>query len=346
MILLLGVAVASPTVWQFVQTPEGRVVVGGSRERVGDLDETQLIARFAPLLPFGKSTLIGPGDDAAVLEAPDARVVVTTDLLVQGHHFRLDWGTAADLGHRAAAQNLADVAAMGAVPTGLVVGLVLPPHTEVDWVLGLARGLAAGCGPRVGVVGGDLSAGERLLVAVTAFGDLGGREPVLRSGARVGDVVAHSGRIGWGAAGLAALEADRAQELGDVVEAFLRPQPPLADGPAAADAGATSLLDVSDGLLRDAGRVAAASGVAIDLDPAVLVDEVVRAAAEVLEIDPLELALTGGEDHGLLATFPAGAPLPGGFRAIGRVVPAAADGVTLAGRPPHVSGIGWDHFAG
>ncbi len=320
------------------------MLVSGSSERVRDLDETELIARFAPLLPFGDLTLIGPGDDAAVLAAPDARVVVTTDLLVEGHHFRRDWGTAEDIGHRAAAQNLADVAAMGAGPTGLLVGLVLPPHTEVDWVLGLARGLAAGCGPHVGVVGGDLSAGEHLMVAVTAFGDLGGRAPVLRGGARDGDVVAHSGRIGWAAAGLAGLEAGRADEVGAVVEAFLRPQPPLDDGPLAADAGATALLDVSDGLLRDAGRVATASGVVIDLERAGLVDEVVHAAAETLGVDPLALALTGGEDHGLLATFPPRTPLPGGFRAIGRVVGHGSVGVTLDGAAPAVEGIGWDHF--
>lgn len=316
--------------------------VGGSGQRVSDLDETELIARFAPLLPFGESTIIGPGDDAAVIAAADARVVVTTDLLVEGHHFRRDWGSAEDVGHRAAAQNLADVAAMGAAPTGLVVGLVLPPATEVDWVLGLAAGLAAGCGPRIGVVGGDLSAGERLMVAVTAFGDLGGRAPVLRSGARPGDVVAHSGRLGWAAAGYAALEAGRAAEASEAVGAFLRPEPPLPDGPAAADAGATSLIDVSDGLLRDAGRVAAASEVSVDLGSATLVDATVAAAAEVLGLDPLALALTGGEDHGLLATFPPEAELPRGYRPIGRVLVGA--GVTVDGGPPAVEGLGWDHF--
>ncbi len=317
-------------------------VGGASGQRVSDLDETELIARFAPLLPFGAATQVGPGDDAAVIAAPDGRVVVTTDLLVEDHHFRRHWGSAEDVGHRAAAQNLADVAAMGGTPTGLVVGLVLPPDTEVDWVLGFAAGLAAGCGERIGVVGGDLSAGERLMVAVTAFGDLGGREPVLRSGARPGDVVAHSGRLGWAATGYAALEADRTAEANDAVAAFLRPDPPLADGSAAAGAGATSLLDVSDGLLRDAGRIAAASGVAIDLDSTTLVDDVVAAAAAALDLDPLTLALTGGEDHGLLATFPPGTDLPGGYRSIGRVL--AGTRVTVDDGAPPVQGLGWDHF--
>lgn len=316
-------------------------------ERVGDLSETDLIARFAPLLPRGRETVVGSGDDAAVLRAPDARVVVTTDVLVVDHHFRLEWGGAADVGHRAAAQNLADVAAMGARPTGMVVALVLPPQTEVAWVVGLAEGLAAACGPDIGVVGGDLSAGAQLTIAVTAFGSLDGVAPVLRSGARAGDVVAHSGRVGWAGAGLAALTEGRAAEVPDVVAAFLRPHPPLPDGPAAARAGATSLMDVSDGVLRDAGRVASASRVTLDLDGAALIDDVVRSAAGRLGLDPLELALTGGEDHGLLATFPPGTALPGGFRAIGRVVAAVGGAaVTVDGAPPRVRGTGWDHFGG
>lgn len=314
-------------------------------QRVADLDETELIARFVPLLPRGASTEVGPGDDAAVIAAPDGRVVVTTDVLVVDHHFRLAWGTATDVGWRAAAQNLADVAAMGARPTGLVVALVLPPQTEVAWVLGLAEGLAAACGTEIGVVGGDLSAGERLTVAVTAFGSLDGAAPVLRSGARPGDIVAHSGRLGWAGAGLAGLAAGREADLPEVVGAFLRPAPPLADGPAAAAGGATALIDISDGLLRDAGRVATASGVTIDLDGDALVDDVLAAAAAALEADPLPTALTGGEDHGLLATFPPGTDLPGGYRAIGRVGERRRDEtVTVDGAPPSVVGTGWDHF--
>lgn len=322
------------------------MVVNGSFERVGDLDETRLIARFAPLLPFGDRTVVGPGDDAAILDSgTDRRVVVTTDVLVEGRHFRRDWGDAQDVGARAAMQNLADVAAMGAVPTGIVVGLVLPPSTELAWLLGLAEGLAQACGPHgVGVVGGDLSSGDQLVVAVTAFGNLDGRPPVLRSGARPGDVLAHSGRLGWSAAGLAALTGGCREALPEVVEAFLRPVAPLADGPAAASGGATSLIDVSDGLLRDAGRVAAASQVRLDLDRAALVDDTLAAAAATLGADPLQLALTGGEDHGLLATFPAGASLPGGYRPIGTVAEPGVDVVTMNGVAPQVDGVGWDHF--
>ncbi|MBX9244444.1 thiamine-phosphate kinase, partial [Actinotalea ferrariae] len=169
---------------------------------VGDLGEDGLLARIFPLLPRGSGTLLGPGDDAAVVAAPDGRVVVSTDVLVEHRHFRRDWSTGEDVGRRAAVQNLADVAAMGARPSALVVGLVVPADLEVAWVLGLARGLAAACGPDVGVVGGDLSGGSEVVVAVTVHGDLEGRAPVLRGGARPGDVLAHAGVRGRSAAGL------------------------------------------------------------------------------------------------------------------------------------------------
>ncbi|EYR61954.1 thiamine monophosphate kinase, partial [Actinotalea ferrariae CF5-4] len=177
---------------------------------VADLGEDALLARVFPLLGAGSATLVGPGDDAAVVAAPDGRVVVSTDLLVEGRHFRRAWSGGEEVGRRAAVQNLADVAAMGARPTALVVGLVVPPDAPVDWVLGLARGLDAVCAPLgVGVVGGDLSGGTELVVAVTVHGDLEGRAPVLRSGARPGDVVAHAGVLGRSAAGFAWLDAGR-----------------------------------------------------------------------------------------------------------------------------------------
>lgn len=315
---------------------------------VARLGEGELIGRFTPLLPRGRATLVPTGDDAAVVAAPDGRFVVSTDVLVENHHFRRGWGTARDVGARAAAQNLADVAAMGAAPTSAVVGLVLPPTTPVAWVEDLARGLADVCAPLgVGVDGGDLSAGEQLVVAVTVHGDLEGRAPVLRSGARPGHVLAHAGALGRAAAGLACLEAG---EEDAVVGAFLRPRPPYAAGPAAADAGASAMMDVSDGLLRDAERMARASGVDIVLDP--LADSVpgdlavLAPVAHRLDRAPEAWVLTGGEDHGLLAAFPAGAALPAGFRRIGTVREAAGDpGVRTAPQDaPHAAGAGWDHF--
>ncbi|MCV2393989.1 thiamine-phosphate kinase [Actinotalea sp. M2MS4P-6] len=313
-------------------------------------DEDALLARILPRLPFGRDTLLGPGDDAAIVAAPDGRVVVSTDVLVDGRHFRRSWSSGADVGYRAAVQNLADVAAMGARPTALVVALVCPPDVTPDWLADLAGGLAEACGD-VGVVGGDLSAGTELSVAVTVLGDLEGRAPVRRDGARPGDVVAHAGHRGRSVAGLGLLEAglDAGHEgFGALVEAYRRPTAPLAAGIAAARAGATAMLDVSDGLLRDAQRLALASGVGLDLAAAseVFGDELaaLAPAAVALGVDATTWVLTGGEDHGLLATFPADVALPEPFRRIGRVLDGPAGRLTVAGEEPQ-GPLGWDHFA-
>jgi len=327
---------------------------------VRDLTEEQLLAKIFPLLPKGKATIVGPGDDAAVVAAPDGQYVVSTDVLVQDRHFRTRWSSGYDVGRRAAAQNLADIAAMGARPTSLVVCLVVPDTTTVEWVTDMARGLADACAPvRAGVVGGDLSGGDTITVAVTVHGTLDWRPPVLRSGARPGDVLAHAGVRGRSAAGHALLDAGLVTPSGErhaeLVAAYLRPEPPLAAGPAAARGGATAMLDLSDGLLRDAGRLARASHVHLDLDPSAFAADrkVLLPAAEEVSaatgVPAAELLARwvygGGEDHGLLATFP-GADLPSGWDAVGRVLEVGADGpeVTVGGQEPGV-GPGWDHFA-
>lgn len=316
---------------------------------LSDVGEDGLLRAIFPRLPAAAATLVGPGDDCAVVSAPDGRVVATTDVLVEGRDFRRDWSGPQDVGWKAAAQNLADVAAMGAVPTSLLVGLVAPPDLPVDWVLGLADGLASACGGTgAGVVGGDLSSGPLVVVAVTALGDLQGRAPVLRSGARAGDVVAVAGRLGWSAAGWALLDAGTPDVAPALVAAHRRPQPPYASGVAAAQGGATAMLDVSDGLVRDLGRVAAASGVAVDLHGHALAELVETLRAHGSGLPDAELwrcVLGGGEDHALAATFPAGVPLPGGFVEVGSVVPVTAGRgrVLLDGDEPDV--LGWDHFA-
>lgn len=315
--------------------------------KVADLSEAELLARIVPLLPTGRATLIGPGDDSAVLRLSGDQVI-TADTLVEGRHFRLDWSSGRDVGWRAGIANLADVVAMGGRPQALVVSLQLPGSTEVTWVQDLANGLAEVCGPHgVGVVGGDLSSAADIAVSVTAVGDLDGGEPVLRSGAQPGDVVAVAGVLGASAAGLALLGAkQRGMVLtGDdeeLVTAHLRPDPPLVAGSAAAGAGAHAMLDISDGLVRDAGRIAAASGVRIDLDAALLGPDRDRLAlaGEQLGVDPLDWVMAGGEDHSLLATMPAGV-VPAQFRVIGRVV--AGSGVALDGTD-WVGPTGWDHF--
>jgi len=327
---------------------------------VRDVPEEALLARIFPLLPTAPTTLVGPGDDCAVVAAPDGRYVVSTDVLVEDRHFRRRWSSGYDVGWRAAVQNLADVVSMGARPAALVVSLVMPGDLPVDWVTGLARGLADACTPLgAAVVGGDLSGGDQVVVAVTVHGDLEGREPVLRSGARPGDVVALAGSLGRSAAGLALLDAGRADVDDALVAAHLRPDPPLTAGPVAADAGATAMMDVSDGLLRDAGRMARASGVVVDLELAALGadrDPLLTAASalggsggDVPREDAGDRAdgwvLSGGEDHALLAAFPADADLPDGFRAIGTVRRAWCDdpGVRVDGRVAHRA-TGWDHF--
>ena len=328
----------------------------GPSRSIGSLGEAGLLARLLPRMPAGPSALLGPGDDAAVVAAPDGRVVATADVLVEGRDFRRDWSSAADVGWKAAAQNLADVAAMGAVPTGLLVSLAAPDDLEVSWLEGLADGLAACCARAgTGVVGGDLSGAREVVVAVTALGDLQGRAPVRRDGARPGDVVALAGVVGRSAAGLDLLLAGRPGAAPDLVAAHRRPHPPLAAGPAAALAGATAMLDVSDGLGRDLGRVAAASGVHLDLDGQWYQQEVraLLPAAQQLRPDWWDAfglasrwVLAGGEDHPLLATFGPDAVLPEPFVRIGDVRPALTGwpSVTVEGDVEPALG-GWDHFA-
>jgi thiamine-monophosphate kinase len=310
------------------------------------LGEVAALARVFPRLPDSSATLVGPGDDAAVLSAPDGRFVATTDMMIHGPDFRLAWSSPFDLGWKAAASNLSDVAAMGATPTALLVALAVPPEIEIGFLERFADGLRAACAelaPGCGVVGGDLSVSGTLTIAVTAVGDLAGRAPVLRSGARPGDMVAVSGPLGLAAAGLRLLFAEAVDEHGvpdparvgplaaaqpEALAAQLRPRPPVADGVLAATAGATAMLDISDGLALDARRMASASAVAIDLS---------RAAVGSAE------ALSGGEDHALLAAFPAAVELPGDFRPIGRVLDGAGlfvDGLRFDERG------GWDPFEG
>jgi len=312
---------------------------------ISDLGEFGLIEAIAAALPRGDRTVVGIGDDAAVLTAPDSRVVATTDLLVEGRHFRRDWSSAADIGAKAAAQNLADVAAMGAVPVALLVGFAAPGDLAITWARELVAGIAAECA-RAGatVAGGDVSGAESVVLAVTALGDLAGRDPVTRAGARPGDVLAYAGVLGESAAGLALLEAGLTRPA-PLIAAHRRPAPPYHAGPEAAGLGATAMIDVSDGLLADAGHLARASGVQIDIDSGRLPANPALAAAATALGRPgvLDWVLTGGEDHALAATFPAGRELPPGWTVIGQVRGGhgvLVNGKAVTGRP------GWDHFGG
>ena len=323
---------------------------------VSDLGEFGLIARITERLARADrspSVVLGPGDDAAVLRMPDGRAVVSTDMLVEGVHFRRDWSTGYDVGRRAAAANLADLAAMGATATALVVGLATPAELAVDWVDGLADGLrdeAQSCGAVV--VGGDVVRSPTLTVSVAALGDLHGRAPVTRSGARAGDVVVVAGRLGYAAAGLALLRAGRGGE--EMADAHRKPRVAYAAALRLAELGVTAMIDVSDGLVADLGHVAAASGVRVELarDDLPLPAELVDAALEV-GADPLSWVATGGDDHAFAATMPselalravaalADLPEPVPFAQVGRVVEGA--GVVFVDEAPGEA-AGWDHFS-
>ncbi len=315
---------------------------------VADLGEFGLIAAIAAVLPEGEAVLLGVGDDAAVLRAADGRVVASTDLLVEGRHFRRDWSSPRDVGVKAAAQNLADIAAMGAVPTALLLGLAVPADLPVEWVLEAVRGMVAEC-ERTGasLVGGDISSADVIMLGVTALGDLGGRPPVTRSGANPGDQVAVCGRLGWSAAGLALLTAGLPAstlpgDLAELISAHRRPHPVYSAGPKAGLAGATAMIDVSDGLVADLGHVAAASGVCIDLRTMSLpVTAALQTAARRLRADPLDWVLGGGEDHALAAAFPEKAEIPEGFIVIGSVLAGAG---VLVDSAAWAGPAGWDHF--
>lgn len=285
---------------------------------------------------------VGPGDDAAVLQAPDGRAVVTTDMLVEGSHFRLDWSTPREVGRKAVAQNAADIEAMGARTTALVVAFGAPAETPTADALELAEGLwleAAAVG--AGIVGGDLVDAPQWVVSVTALGDLQGRDPVLRSGARPGAVIAVAGNLGRSAAGLA-LCSRGIDGFDELRRCHRVPEPPYGQGRVAAEAGALAMTDVSDGLLADLGHLATASGVVMDLDPDALAADVetVAAAAGAAGADPWALVLAGGEDHALVACFP-GSPPPG-WRVVGEVRSGPA-AVLLGGRE-WAGAVGWQSF--
>ena len=348
--------------------PSSALPVSAPGETVTSLGERETLRRIVRRLPRTRAELLGPGDDAAVVAAPDGRTVLTTDMMVQGPDFRLAWSTPYELGWKAAVSNLADVAAMGAVPTALLVALAAPPDTPVAVLEQFADGMRDACAdlaPGCGVVGGDLSTAGVLTITVTAIGDLEGRDPVVRSGAAVGDDLAVAGSLGLAGAGVWLLyrdgstdadaeggrepDARRARvvrhEHPELVREQVAPRSPIGLGVAASDAGATAMLDVSDGLVLDASRIADASEVTIELHA----DAIDEEAAGLLAIDPVvgrraaDFVLTGGEDHSLLATFPAGRA-PEGFRVIGTVRQRSARAVTVGGVAYERPG-GWDPYA-
>ena len=318
---------------------------------LAELGEIESLRRTVKRLKQGEYAIVGSGDDAAVVAATDS-FLVSTDTLVENHDFKLDWSTGFDLGFKSVASNLADIAAMGATPTVLVVAMVVPKTTKISWLEAFADGLQSACdqlSPGAAIVGGDLASGEQVVISVTVHGQLDGLNPVLRSGAKVGDVVAVCGPLGKAACGLALLQSgnqDLVRSYDDWVLAQLRPAPPIDQGVVANQAGATAMLDVSDGLIKDLGRIAKASNVSIEIERSQLAgyEAMLDLPAQGLGVEPISWVLQGGEDHSLLATFPASATFPRSFKAIGKVIAGSENAVLLDGKP--VSDTGWDSITG
>lgn len=309
---------------------------------LGRLGEFAVIDRLVRGRRQPEAVLVGPGDDAAVLTFGDGRTLVSTDMLVAGRHFRLDWSTPRDVGRKAIAQNAADIEAMGGRATAFVVGLGAPAETPTAEVEALADGMweeATRVG--AGIAGGDLVSSPHWVLSVAVLGDLNGRSPVLRSGAQPGAVIAVAGELGRSAAGYA-LWHKGISGFERLRSRHLVPEPPYGQGALAAAHGAQAMIDVSDGLIADLRHVAQASGVGIDLSTAALAPDrdALSAAAAAVDEDPYSWVLGGGEDHALAACF--AGPLPPGWRVIGRVLDGPArvlvDGAPWQGYP------GWQSF--
>lgn len=279
------------------------------------------------------------GDDAAVIDVPPGeRLVVTTDTSVEGVHFRREWLNHFEIGYRATAAALSDLAAMGARPIGVVIALTLP---EVD--RGEARALATGIGEGAEavlcpIVGGDLSSGKVLSLTITALGSVA--RPLSRAGAKVGDRIYVTGTLGGPEAALRAWKAG--QQPSEVDRArFACPVPRIDAGMALAARGATSAIDISDGLAADLTHVAAASKVRMEID----VEKVPRMAG-VSAVD----ALSSGEEYEIVVTAPNidvkqfSEEFGLSLTEIGRVV-AGSPGVSLLGSDKEISAPrGFDHF--
>ena len=272
---------------------------------VSDLGERRLLQRIAARLPGAPREETWTGDDAAVFPPGRGRAVFTVDMLVEGLDFDLAYFSGIDVGYKALAASVSDVAAMGGSPDRAVVALCLPPDAAVAMVDDICDGLAAAARAcDADLVGGDVGGGPTVALSVSVLGHVDG-DPVLRSGARDGDAICVTGTLGGAAGGLVALRDGRvgsSESVERLIARQTRPTPRVAEGSALRDAGATAMIDVSDGLAVDLGNVVDASGVGCTVATEdIPVDPDLEALGDA--VDPLELALLGGEDFELLFTI-------------------------------------------
>ena len=263
-----------------------------------DLSEDQLIEAIRRVLSgAGPEVIVGPGDDAAVVRSGAGELVLTTDAMVEGVHFRTELTTPRDLGYKAIAVNVSDVAAMAASPRFALCSLTLPAVTEAAWVVELAGGMRECCDEfALSLVGGNLSRGEELSIVVTLTGEAVPGRAVRRDGARPGDRLVVTGSLGGSAAGLRlASQRSWSDAERDALRRYMRPIPRVGEAGVLAGHGVTSMIDISDGLARDLSRLCDASLVGARVD---IADIPVHPAATPAE------AFGGGEDYELLATLP------------------------------------------
>jgi thiamine-monophosphate kinase len=277
---------------------------------VGELGEKALLERVRAIFAGTAEGIAVPiGDDAALFDHPAGiSLVWTTDILLEGIHFKRSWMTAPELGRRSLSVNLSDLAAMAAEPAWAMVSLAVPSETEVSYVAALCQGIADGALEHgLAVVGGDTSnSGQGLVICIAAGGTVQKGGAVLRSGAAPGEGIYVSGYPGSAAAGLRLMEAGVAGSYPRLAEALTSPEPRLALGRELARRGAGAMIDVSDGVAVDLGHICDESGVGTELDgESFPVSDELQRACDEKGWSALDLALAGGDDYELLFTMPA-----------------------------------------
>jgi len=313
------------------------------------MSEDELIEAISRSVAAGEGVLLGIGDDAAMVEMGSGDLVLTTDMLVEGVHFDVAAISTADLGYKSIVVNVSDVAAVAGSPRYATVGLALPPATAASWVIDLYRGMTEACDEYgLSLVGGDLSRSEQMVISVTVAGEVPPGRALTRSGASVGDAIAVTGQLGAAAGGLKVTSKNALTDWGRaLLDAQCRPVARVGEAQVLAAVGVGAMMDISDGLSTDLHRLCAASGVGAIIDTSTLP---ICEELEHLDVDPLDLALNGGEDYELLVSMTPdlvdeassklresfGVP----FTVVGEITEPTE--VMADGRP--LEAKGWDHF--